>query len=132
MSRLEASKVIVAEMISFLEGNGVVPSTIHVSDFRPNYTTDDADLFRAAVSWLVSESVVRLRGDPIPDTEDDTSHYEVVLTSFGFSALMRQLAGDLTLRDQLRQARDGQRSWSGVGDLLGGVLGGFTKSIGNG
>lgn len=132
MSRLDASRVIVAEIISSLEENGVIPSEIHVSDFRPKYTLEDSRLFASAVSWLAAESVIRLRGKPIADTDDDTLHYEVVLTSFGFSALARQLSGNLTLREQLKEAREGQRTWSGVGDLLGGVLGGFTKSISNG
>ena len=68
----------------------------------------------------------------VPSNKVSNAYYEVVLTSFGFNTLARNMAGTLTLRDQLAEAESGQRSWSSVGDLIGGVLGGFTKTIGNG
>lgn len=132
MNKLEESKAIVAKIIAILEANGVVPSVLHVSNFGNEHDEDRSILFSSAISWLISEGVIRLKGDPIPDDTDDTWHYEVVLTSFGFNALARNMAGTLTLRDQLAEAKSGQRSWSSIGDLIGGVLGGFTKTIGNG
>ncbi|MCT4333671.1 hypothetical protein MU516_12425 [Paracoccus sp. YLB-12] len=132
MSRLDDSKTIIARIIANLEDNGVIATALHVSDFYSDYTSEDALLFSSAISWLAAENVIRFRGEPIPDDADDTNHYSAVLTSFGFLALERELSSALTLRDQLKEARAGARNWASVGDLVGGILGGFSKTISNG
>jgi hypothetical protein len=56
----------------------------------------------------------------------------VTLTDKGLAALNRMPQGlSGTVGSELVKARSetGRRDWAGIGDLVGGVLGGFTKSV---
>jgi hypothetical protein len=76
------------------------------------------------IDWLNAEEFIRSHGLSPPE--------QVTLTTKGL-AVMNAVPEGLKekLGVELTKAVD-QKSYSGIGDLIGGILGGFTKSMGSG
>jgi hypothetical protein len=76
-----------------------------------------------SVKWLSEEGYVRSAGL--------TPYEQVTLTEKGLAALNSVPQGlSTTVGSSLVKATSGsERNWSGVGDLVGGMIGGFTKSV---
>jgi hypothetical protein len=81
------------------------------------------DVLRHSVAWLYDEGYIRSNGL--------TAYEGMTLTQKGLAALNAVPQGlSATVGSSLVEATsDSGRNWSGVGDLVGGVIGGFTKSI---
>ena len=124
---LAESKSLVARLVDTLAKRGVVPTFISAREFYAEIGDYEVEVFEGAVKWLIAEGVVREAEQAVPDDEDDRLlWHHLVLTSFGFRAIDRRIISELSLssgRDPDRPDR------AGIGDLIGGVLGGFTKSI---
>jgi hypothetical protein len=82
-----------------------------------------ADMFAGTLGWLKHENYIASFG-PHPAER-------VMLTEKGLAALNAIPQGlSATVGTSLVQATSGSnRNWSGIGDLVGGVIGGFTKSV---
>lgn len=76
-----------------------------------------------SMNWLSMEGYVRSAGL--------TPYEQLTLTQKGLAALNAVPQGlSVTVGTSLVQATSGsERNWSGIGDLVGGVIGGFTKSV---
>ena len=81
------------------------------------------DVLRHSVGWLSDEGYIRSGGL--------TPYDNLTLTKKGLAALNAVPEGlSATVGSSLVKATGGSRqNWSGIGDLVGGVIGGFTKSI---
>ncbi|MEX2517831.1 MAG: hypothetical protein WD969_00705 [Paracoccaceae bacterium] len=95
------------------------------------FSQDYREFFVPCLEWLVAEGVVRAgnirkamavtRAAPAP-----------VLTSLGFTLMGRQVRlGEetMTVGQAVKQVSEERRSFSQAGDFVGGLLGGFTKSL---
>ncbi len=132
--RLKQSVHLMAKVLARLESGGVAKQVLTASEFLADAPAEDqAELFDNLVDWLADEGVVRLTSNPSSGTEPDEWCYELVLTAYGFRMLSQKLGGDLdlTLREAVKQVNTGKPGWSSLGDFLGGLFGGFTKSLSN-
>lgn len=129
----EESTALIAKVIAHLETRGVVPTAVSILNFQQAYNDSEVEIFESVISWLTAEHVVRQTQAPIgDDTDVDVTYYTVVLTSFGFHVLQNSLFDNLTLGQKLQEARDGNRNWSSVGEVIGSTIGGLIKSTYNG
>ena len=130
MSGLERSEIAIAKILAILAENGALRSSIKIQDIDPNSELDlkmldILDIFR----WLEIEGIVRSGGI----TTEYQGRQDCVLTAYGYSLLGRNLifASKNTTIGQVAKefSRDGRPDYSKAGDFLGGLGGGFFKSI---
>ena len=94
-----------------------------------------ATFFYPALRWLEEEGLIRVGeyGRTMGGLAEG-SVANVHLTSFGMYLLGRSLdvgGRKVTLGEEVKRVSEGHRSFSSIGDFVGGVLGGFTKSMGS-
>jgi hypothetical protein len=85
-----------------------------------------SDLLGSTIGWLDNQNYMKsVGGTPIEN---------VILTDKGLAALnaIPQGLSGTTIGSSLVTANETGRSWTGVGELVGGMIGGFTKSISGG
>lgn len=129
MNKREQSGVLISRLLTRLADNGVVGeelSTYDLFDHPPS--NDDVRLYVDTILWLEAEGVIRTDGGSQGGRSNELV-YEIVLTSFGFSLLEKKLDGDLSLGSAAKKVASGGPNLAGFGDLVGGILGGFTKSV---
>nr|MCU0905598.1 hypothetical protein [Tabrizicola sp.] len=86
-------------------------------------------LFECAIEWLEAEGIIRF-GKPYMGGRLTELIRDTVLTGKGHALLSQQFKSGLKLREAVRQVSSG-KGYSSIGDFVGGLLGGFTKSIGS-
>ncbi|MEQ9260308.1 MAG: hypothetical protein RIG84_14565 [Roseovarius sp.] len=125
---LPESEEMVAKIVSFLAERGVRQSDVSAQVL--GYTQDNQVdvLFANAMKWLIDEGIVRQTA--LHETQGGMAK-GCVLTSRGFALLAQPFEGSLTLGTAIRKTAESGAGYSNVGDLLGGLLGGFTKSLGS-
>jgi hypothetical protein len=82
------------------------------------------DVLRHSVGWLTDEGYIRSGGL--------TPYERVTLTQKGLAALNAVPEGlSATVGSSLVTATGGGsgQNWTGIGDIVGGIIGGFTKSM---
>jgi hypothetical protein len=79
------------------------------------------EVFAHSLTWLSNEGYVRSAG-PLP-------YEKVTLTTKGLAALNAVPQGLSATIGSTLATNASARNWSGVGDLIGGLIGGYTKSI---
>lgn len=132
MSNLQKSEKLIADILLKLAENGVRKTNIGTPGFWAKPTVPDADFFENAIEWLVSDGVIQSEGIMTGSEGPHELYSECVLTSYGFKVLERDFGGDGTkLAVAIKNTSEGGRSYANIGDLFGGILGGFTKSMGN-
>ncbi|UWR33029.1 hypothetical protein K3759_13915 [Sulfitobacter sp. W027] len=101
--------------------------TIEKLDFEQS--DEDKSIFEGCCHCLLDEGTIRCtnieqvrRGSPLANP---------VITAHGFALLGQAFLSDSDERlgDAVRDVADGSASYSGLDNFVGGVLGGFTKSI---
>jgi hypothetical protein len=128
MERLRESELCVAKLVAKLAENGVMKTDLT----HENVDIDDPDLFVDALTWLRHEGIA---------FSTDTHHFYggtegkpiasgFRLTSKGFNLLSESYDGDLTLGQAIRRSSESGQGYANAGNLLGGLLGAFTKSVG--
>lgn len=82
-----------------------------------------SEVLANSLNWLTEEGYIRLRGPG--------SYEGVALTQKALAALNAVPLGlSASVGSSLVMATGGSaQNWSGIGDLVGGVIGGFTKSV---
>ena len=129
MSKREQSVFMIARIVERLAENGVIEESLSSHDLIvDNPTNDEVQLFVDAIKWLRSEGVIRAdqgySGSRALEVVFDAS-----LTSKGHWLLDQRLTNDLTLGAAIRNVNRSEPSATGIGDFIGGILGGFTKSV---
>jgi hypothetical protein len=124
---LKASERMIAAIVSCFAERGVARRDLSLDDLDLG-ASDEPDLFFDALQWLEIEGIIY-------STEEhkfllgETVAFGFALTSHGFQLLGQKLEGELTLGTAVKEVSEGRRSFAGAGDFIGGILGGFTKSI---
>ena len=131
MSGLEQSEILVAKLVAKLADNGVAPTETRAGDYFEQVDREKVKLFIHLIDWLLSEGVIRRVREPKGDGFGRVWFHKIVLTSRGFQLLASQFSPDLTLSQAVRKANAAGGNYSGLGDFLGGLLGGFSKSVAN-
>jgi hypothetical protein len=82
-----------------------------------------AEVFAHSLNWLSNEGYIRSAGA--------LAYEQVTLTTKGLAALNAVPQGLSATIGSTLATNASAGNWSGVGDLIGGMIGGFTKSIGS-
>ena len=130
---LKDSEEMIARIIALLAPNGVKRVKIDILSLQFEGSNHDdirpyVGLFLDAMEWLIAENIVR-------HTDRDLSgvYSQCCITSYGFALLGQKLVGakdNETVGKAVRNVNDDSASYANAGNLLGGLLGAFTKSIG--
>ena len=128
-SNLEKSEVVIAKILKLLMDQGLKDSMM---SFRSlNLEEEYEPFFKTCFLWLIAEGLVRSS----TNSESITSifhAYGPVLTAKGFSVLGNRLVlkeGEVTIARVVEETSSSDKSYSGLGDFFGGLLGGLTKSL---
>lgn len=126
------SEIVIAKILEKLLQNGLRDGWI--LNFQDLGLSDDySDHFSACAKWLVAEEIIRIQGI----SEYINGMSRVIgpnLTAKGFALLGQSfsVAGQTVSASEIvKDKASGQANYAPFGDLLGGILGGFTKTIGS-
>lgn len=133
MNDMQKSEFVIARILDLLLDWGIQHSNLEFAKLK----LDDeyATFFYPCLEWLESEGLIRVKaynrtmGGPAGGSVN-----RPVLTSFGMSVLGKSInTGDDSeqLSDGVKKISSGGRSLWQVGDAIGGILGGLTKSLGS-
>ncbi len=130
MNNLQKSERTIALILSLLMERGIQHGIVNFSK-----EIDDHELMPfigPCFRWLVSEGIVSAVN--YAETKDSFGVVSPSLTSNGFRALGQPISvgeNERTLAYLVEDVSKSGRSYSEFGDFFGGLLGGFTKSIGS-
>ncbi|MFD1881972.1 hypothetical protein [Paracoccus pacificus] len=128
MDNLQKSEAVIARILAHVAENGLQPSEL--TNDTLELDAEMAPFFVACYDWLEAEGIVRSTN--ISRTLN--GHIYVTnpaITAYGFRLLGQgvSLGGEnTTLGAAVKEVSTG-RSFSQIGELIGGILGAFTKSI---
>ncbi len=128
---LEKSQVVIARILQRLMDHGLQRGDLSFKDlqlgeeYRPFVPT--------CFDWLMQEGIVRATSS---STTSDGAFFAAnpVLTAHGFAVLGKTFntgSDEIVLAQAVTMSAQSGRSLSSLGDLIGGFLGGFTKSMGS-
>jgi hypothetical protein len=136
---LEAQSAIVAAILRHLLKGGIMRSDLSVDQFRPDILAagypepaDFEGMFSDIMVWLKDEGIIR-SGQVTGDGNNGDLFIDCVITGHGLDLLRRKadVLGGQTAADVIMSTRDNDAPASVLvkfGGLIGGVLGGFTKT----
>jgi hypothetical protein len=133
MNNTNKSELVVAKILSKMSENGLQDSTLGFSDHKLDKAV--GSFLDTCIKWLADDNIIRF-SELIPDCDDGPwAVSNPVLTSYGYSLLNRPLLDGQkgkTVGTAVKSASEKGTSYAGIGDFIGGLLGGFTKSIESG
>jgi hypothetical protein len=131
MENTEKSEVVIAKILEKIMEFGLQNADLEYSEleldesYRPFFTT--------CCDWLIDEGLIRTVKH-VKFLNNTSELYGVVLTSYGFAVLGQKIAGldkEIAVSEAVKQVADNKAGLSQYGDFFGGLLGGFTKSLGS-
>jgi hypothetical protein len=137
---LEAQSAIVAAILRRLLKGGISRADLSVGEFRPDIRAagypepaDFEGLFSDIIDWLRDEGMIRI-GQISEDDNGNDFFINCVITGHGMEVLRRKvdILDGATAADVIMSTKDHDASASQlvkIGGLIGGVIGGFTKSV---
>jgi hypothetical protein len=128
-SKLEQHLAVVGQLVAKFVSEGLSPQTIDT--FAPETLLGrsiDPTIFEAVVVWMLDEDIIRAK-QKIETLDGRLRLNWVQLTSKGLNIVKQPLPSGDTIE---KRVQSGSTNWSSIGDLIGGIAGGFTKSIGSG
>jgi hypothetical protein len=137
LENIEKSELVIATILRILVERGIAASEMEFSSL--GLPDSFFPFFATCFRWLQSEGIVRaekvaaMSGDDSDDAVD-LYIYNPTLTSRGFTLLGQSIKvgnTETTVAKAVETRASGQTTGWQIGDLVGGVLGGFTKSIGS-
>ena len=133
MNNMEKSELVVMKILSRLMDTGFTRTVLAFQNL--DLTDEYEEFFDLSAEWLLEEGVIRA-ADFAKTRGESGALANPVLTAYGLS-LLRQpspVSGDEreTMGTAIKNASEKGTSYAGIGDFIGGLLGGFTKSIGSG
>jgi hypothetical protein len=130
MDDLEKSERTISLILAYMVPHGVRRVKFTVDDLSLGQDREDIDLFVDALVWLSSEGIIRY--DSIFSSPIGVS--DCVVTAYGYSLLgqiLRIGGSEQSVGGAIKKVSEGKASYSNLGDFFGGLLGGFTKSLGS-
>jgi hypothetical protein len=93
-------------------------------------TQEDSKVLAAVLTWMLDEGIIRAK-KVTPMISGGVIHFSgAQLTAKGLAIVRQPVPGGETIEKRIQTA--GSRDWGGIGELIGGIAGGFTKSMGSG
>jgi hypothetical protein len=87
--------------------------------------------FIAVLRWMLKENLIH------SDSVNEAGRGAVLnigraqLSAKGLAVVRQKLPAGDTIEKRIEKADAGGKDWSGIGDLIGGIAGGFYKSLGS-
>ena len=131
LSNLEKSEIVISKILQDLVETGLQYGTALEFD-ELNLSDDYEPFFVGCCLWLLNEGIVRCTNEH--QVISGAPMVNPVITAKGFTLLGQPFAkGEDGNRvgDAVKEVASGNRNYAGIGDFFGGLLGGFTKSIGS-
>jgi hypothetical protein len=88
----------------------------------------DKQVFEAAIAWMIDEGLVRAKDRQVFINDGTIRLSAAQLTARGLAIIKHPLPDGGTIEKRIQSDATG-RNWSSIGELIGGVAGGFTKSL---
>ena len=132
VENMEKSERVVAAILSQLMVWGIQDCELVFEELQ--LPKEYEPFFFQCLRWLEAEGIIRT-SNITQFSDRSCKAINPVLTSFGIKALnqsIKLVEGETKLADAVNQVSGGQKPYSNLGDFIGGLLGGFTKSIGSG
>ena len=129
MENIEKSEVVVASILAKVLQYGLQNANLEFDDL--NLENEYASFFPTSIDWLVSEGLIRVESHQTMLNGSSTA-LGITLTSRGFAAMGQKIngtAGEIVVSDVVKQVAESTAGYTGLGDFIGGILGGFTKSM---
>ena len=128
-SNLAKTELVLARILALLMEQGLKGSTLTFGSL--NLDPEYEPFFKTCFLWLIDEGLVRSRTN-LESISSAFHSYDPVLTARGFAVLgsnLRVNDGQVSLAKIVEDKAASSGMYTGVGDFLGGLFGGFTKSI---
>ena len=123
----DGSQRMIAAIVNDLAKRGVRRGPLDLPHLQLDDRDLDIELFVDSILWLEGEGIIRTT-DKHRFGLDGTA-YGFVLTAYGYRLLEQNFQGEMKLGQAVKEIAENNKSFSGIGDFVGGLLGGFTKSI---
>ncbi|MCW1949833.1 MAG: hypothetical protein KIH44_000495 [Octadecabacter sp.] len=130
MDELQKSELVISKIVTLVSGWGIQSTRLEFEELE--LEDSFAPFFIPCVEWLEAEGVLRTKN--ILEYSNGGCVVRPVLTSYGMRILGTEISldGEKTkLATAAAKVSSGEKSYSQFGDFVGGILGGFTKSIGS-
>ena len=131
MDNFDKSELVIAKILDKAIENGIREWMLQFTDLMLD--TEYAPFFYPCLRWLEAEGIIRVQAYHRTMGGIASGHVQnISLTSHGLVALGHTIKiGDDTdkMSEAVKKVSSGEKSYAQVGDFVGGILGGFTKSI---
>lgn len=129
-TNLQKSEIVISKILEYLldlglrDGTSLAFEDLDLSD-------DYGPIFDGCCAWLIEEGVIRCAGTS-QAMGGNLGMISPMITSQGFALLDQPFAvseDKMRVGQAVKEVAGGQRNYAGFGDFVGGLLGGFTKSM---
>jgi hypothetical protein len=127
-TKLAESEQLIARMVSRFAEHGVLSEVVSTKTFFGELKQENITLFVEAIRWLRAEDLVRTSAMLEIIGEPTDIEVRIVLTANGFALLGRRLGSGESVGAAVKNASAGH-GYANAGELIGGILGAFTKSV---
>jgi hypothetical protein len=130
-SVLDQHMAIMGRLVAKFVSDGLMPHNIDSRGVEMFLgVPEDKKVFEAVIVWMLDEGIIRAK-DQATFMDGTIQLAAAQLTAKGLAIVKQPLPEGDTIEKRIQSDGDG-RSWSSIGDLIGGIAGGFTKSMGSG
>jgi len=127
---LQKSELVISKILEALLETGLQHGT-WLKFEKLDLSEEYEPFFDGCCVWLLEEGIVRCSNTQ-QALGGGVGMINPMITSYGFAILDQKLTiaqSDVRVGQAVREVARGSRNYAGVGDFIGGILGGFTKSI---
>ncbi|RXV59243.1 hypothetical protein C6W92_15505 [Roseovarius sp. A46] len=131
-TNLQKSELVISKILERLLDLGLQQGT-RLSFEDLDLPKEHAPIYNGCCAWLIEEGVIRC-SNKSQALAGNLVMVSPMITSRGFALLDQPFVVDddkMRVGQAVKEVADGQRNYAGIGDFVGGLLGGFTKSMGS-
>lgn len=131
-TNLQKSELVISKVLELLFDFGLQQGT-RLSFEDLDLPKEYGPIYNGCCTWLIEEGIIRC-ANTSQSMGGNLSMISPMITSNGFALLDQPFViGDEQMRvsQAVKEVSGGQKNYAGIGDLVGGLLGGFTKSMGS-
>lgn len=129
---MRKSERVIALVLHYLLSSGFQLGHLRLEDL--NLDEELKPFLPGCIQWMLNERLIHCENGSIVRSVD-VRLINPMVSSLGLSAMNQKVdlgTGEQTIGSIVQRVGEGDRSFSKIGDFLGGLIGGFTKSMGNG
>lgn len=131
-TNLQRSELVISKILECLLDLGLQQGTqLRFEDLE--LPEEYAPIYNGCCAWLIEEGVIRC-ANTSQAMGGNLGMISPMVTSRGFALLDQPFAVSedrIRVGQAVKEIAGGQKNYAGFGDFVGGLLGGFTKSMGS-